>query len=306
MKFVHCLLSTFFGFVVIYFASLDFGLVNDFDGGPPRLPSKERPEVRSSKVTIVRKPDPKPTFNPSDKQSIQKQIETSPPTPIQPKPVVTDIVETPSPSQSASKRSTPRDGTRGLATINLEVLVVQGVNSDDELQQLLLFEDCKIIAVKVEEKKVVEAFLPDRFNNLVKTSGEHGTGQFESFRRAHPTSQFVWFRWHEVDSGIGNIARAELRRFNVKPDEYFIYLILGRELSTKIQQLLSRKASEERLAFQDIGYAQILLDADRTKFRTKVLQVEPRPSMDNATESDTQAGDVRIERLNESEEVPSM
>lgn len=289
MKFVHCLLSTFFGFVAIYFASLDFGSVNEFDGGPRRLPSQERQEVRSSKVTIVRKADPKPTFNPADEQSIQKPIDMSPAVPVPTKSVVSDMIETPSPSQSVSKRSTALDGTRGSATTNLEVLI-RGVNSDDELQSLLLFADCKIIAVKVEEKKVVEAFLPDRFNNFVRTFGERGTGQFESFRRSHPTNQFVWVRWHDADSGIGRLARAELWRFSVKPDGYFIYLVLSRELSAEVQRLLYHKASEERLAIQDVGYAQILLDADRWQFRAEVLHIEPRPDMDHSNESDKQAG----------------
>jgi hypothetical protein len=287
MKFSHCLISTFCGFVVVYFASLDIGSVNTFDAGLPRLPSQKRSEVRSGKVTIIRNPDPKPTINPSNEQSIQKPVDTTLHVPVQPRPPITSITDTPSPAQFASEQITPTDGTQGSAVTNLEVLI-RGVSSDDQLQRLLLSEGCKIIAVKVEGKKVVEAFLPDRFNNFVRASGKRGTEQFELFRRTHPTNQFVWFRWHDLDRDIGSIACAELRGLSEKPDGYFIYLILSRALSADVQRLLSRKAFEARLPPEDIAYAQILLETDGSNFRAEVLQVKPRPDRDHAFESGNQ------------------
>ncbi len=265
MKFIHCMGLTFVVFVALYGGWLLSQTMLDkqlarFDGPPPSEPAPIKPrQPRRVPVTI----------NPSHRQDIEPVFGQTKPRSV----VLSHPTSTPSHSD---RKELARQGTHGFALTQLDLSFEVDL-PDTGFIRLLKQQGCEIVAFKVEQNVITDAFLPGDGELLRRATGPLASYRVDNYRAEHPVGKQFWVRWRDMDSPIGRQAGWALTEHGLPVSEYHIYLVLGDQLSQVIQQRLLDEARRADLDMTGIGYAKVVLRNNGQKFLADVLRVEQLP-----------------------------
>jgi len=177
-----------------------------------------------------------------------------------------------------------RSGAHGVAVQELEVVVEPGTFGAN-LLDILFRESCAVVALKVEDMRIIDAFLPGTSGRLERITGSTASERMDAFLAQHPCQRQFWVRWHDLDSPIGKEALRALDRYRLSPQDYYVYLVVGEDLSQQIQRAIEAAADRKALATEMVAYAKVLLREDDDGFQPIVLDLAQRSDQEREDRS---------------------
>ena len=291
MKFTHSLVVTGAGFYIAWICWMLPQIVKSdgiehFDGPLPEHAASHDDSSDTARVVRVRKqtppvaPAPEPTE--TEPQSTKGRPDPQP-TRLTPSP---PVVPTPSPQPAGPPLDqSSRQGTFGLAVKQLDVTFEHEL-SDAEFLDIVKSHDCDVVAFRVDDDLIVEAFLPDDFRFMKRVSGNSAGFTVDSWRAHHPVDRNYWIRWRDLQSPIGRRVRLSLQLSRVMPEDYFIYLVIGDRLSREINEVLLEESRRQQFEQDEVAYAQVVLRHDGQHFIPDVLKLERRRAQPIETGAD--------------------
>ncbi|TVS16869.1 MAG: hypothetical protein EA424_13605 [Planctomycetaceae bacterium] len=197
---------------------------------------------------------------------------------------------------SVGDAATPnRQGTQGFSMKRLD-LVFETDLPDDRFLDLIRQNGCEVVALKVRDDVILDAFLPGQTEILRRVRGQNADDLVNQYRTERPLNRHLWIRWHDAQTPIGRQAILQLERYGVSPTDYFVYIVLGDRLSQQIQRQVMLEAQIQHIPPDNIGYVKISLSLSGSILVPSVISMQPHqePGDRDSVLTDTSSYDTQL------------